>query len=56
VRDLHCFDGRDLMAKLEELHACVARVEDECTAEVGKLSKLVVEISNALVNLGMLPI
>jgi hypothetical protein len=53
---LHSFNGRDLLVELEELHACVAGVEDECTIEAGKLSKLVVEISNALVDLRALPI
>jgi hypothetical protein len=33
-----------------------AGVEDECATEVGKVSKLVMEISNALVALGMMPI
>jgi hypothetical protein len=42
--------------ELEELHVCVARVEDECAAKAGKLSKLAMEISNALVDLGTLPI
>jgi hypothetical protein len=34
----------------------VARVEDECTVEAGELSQLVMEISDALVDLGMFPI
>jgi hypothetical protein len=53
---LHSFDGRDLSVELEELCSHVARVEDERDAEARKLLKLIVEISNALVDLGMLPI
>jgi hypothetical protein len=34
----------------------MAGVEDECVTEAGKLLKLVVDISNSLVDLGMLPI
>jgi hypothetical protein len=56
VHDLCPFDGQDLSAKLEELHARVDRVEDECTTETGKLLMLVVGISNALVDLKMLHI
>jgi hypothetical protein len=56
VRGLHSFDGRDLPAELEELHTCVAKVEDEHVIEVGELSWLVVVISNTLVDLGILPI
>jgi hypothetical protein len=56
ARGLHSFDKRDLSVKLEELHSCVARVEDERATEAGKLSTLVVCISNALVDIGMLPI
>jgi hypothetical protein len=53
---LHSFNGRDLSAELGELHMRVARVEDECTAEAGKLSMFVIEASNALVSLGRLPL
>jgi hypothetical protein len=42
--------------ELEELHACVAGVKDERAIEAGKLSKLVVEISNSLVDLLTLPV
>jgi hypothetical protein len=42
--------------ELEELHACVAGVKDERAIKAGKLSKLVVEISNSLVDLLMLPV
>jgi hypothetical protein len=53
---LHNFDGWDLSVVLEELRARVAGVEVEHTTKVRELSKLVVEISNALVNLEMRPI
>jgi hypothetical protein len=56
ARSLHSFVRRDLSAELEELQACMDGVEDEHTTKVGKLSMLVVGISNALVNLQMLPI
>jgi hypothetical protein len=56
VRGLHSFDGWDLSAEQGELHTRVAEVEDEHIVEAKKLSMLVVGISNALVNLGMLPI
>jgi hypothetical protein len=41
---------------LEELHVHMTGVEDKRATEAGELSALVVETSNALVNLGMLPI
>jgi hypothetical protein len=44
------------LAELKELHVCVARVEDERTAEVRELSVLIIEASNALVDLEMLHI
>jgi hypothetical protein len=53
---LHSFDGWDLLAELEELHACMAMVVDEHAINAGELLQLVLEISNVLVNLGMLPI
>jgi hypothetical protein len=56
VHCLHSFDGRDLPTELEDVHARVARVEDECIVEARELSRLVMEISNALVDLGMLSI
>jgi hypothetical protein len=40
--------------ELEKLHAHVDKVEDEHVAEAEKLSTLVVGISNAPVDLGML--
>jgi hypothetical protein len=53
---LHSFDGRDMPAKLEELHVHVARVEEERAIEAGELAALVIEASNILVDLRMLPI
>jgi hypothetical protein len=53
---LHSFDGRDLPAELEELRVRMAGVEDERAAEAGDLSALVIEASNALVDLRMLPV
>jgi hypothetical protein len=53
---VHFFDGRDMSVELEGLHARMTSVEDECPTEAGKLSMLVVGISNALVDLKMLPI
>jgi hypothetical protein len=44
------------LTDLEDLAMSMARVEDECATEAGVLSVLVVEASNALVDLGMLPI
>jgi hypothetical protein len=56
VRCLHSFDRQDLPTELEDIHVRVARVEDECIVEARELSPLVMEISNALVDLGMLSI
>jgi hypothetical protein len=56
VRGLHFFDGQDLSVEMEELHMRVFRVEDEHATEAGELSALVVEGSNDLVDLRMLPI
>jgi hypothetical protein len=53
---LHSFDGRDLSVELEELRECMAGVENECTAEAVQLSRSVMEISDALVDLGVFPI
>jgi hypothetical protein len=54
--DLHSLDGCDLSTELEELRVLVARAEEEHAVEVGKLALLVIEASNTLVDLGMLPI
>jgi hypothetical protein len=56
AQDFYSFDERDLSAELEELHGHVARVENERTAEALQLSRSVMEISNALVDLGAFPI
>jgi hypothetical protein len=56
VHILHPFDRRDLSAELGEIRAPMVRIEVESAAEAGQLSQLVMEISNALVDLGMLPI
>jgi hypothetical protein len=56
ARGLHSFHGWDLSAELDEICARMARIDNECTAEAKKLSMLVMGISNALVDLGKLPI
>jgi hypothetical protein len=53
---LHSFDGRDLSMEIEGIHARVDGIEGERITEARQLSQLVVEISNALVDLGMLPV
>jgi hypothetical protein len=54
AHSLHPFDGWDLPTELEKLHARMAGVDDEHAIEARELLRLVVKISNALVNLGML--
>jgi hypothetical protein len=56
ARGLHSFDRRDLSVELEEVRACVVGIDDEHVIEAGELLWFVMEISNALVDLGMLPI
>jgi chemotaxis protein histidine kinase CheA len=56
ARGLYSFDGRNLSAELENLYERVAEVEDECATKAEQLSRSVREISDALVDLGMLPI
>jgi hypothetical protein len=56
ARGMHPIDGRDLLAELEKLRMRVAGVEDKHSTEAGKLLMLVMGISNALVDLGKLPI
>jgi hypothetical protein len=56
VRGLHPPDGRDLSVELEETRACVDGINGEHAAEAERLSQLVMGISNALVDLGMLPV
>jgi hypothetical protein len=53
VQGLYSFDGRDLSMELEELHERVAGVESERATKAVQLSQLVMEISNALANLGV---
>jgi hypothetical protein len=53
---LYSFDGQDLSAELEEFYERVAGVEGERATEAMKLLQSVMEISNALVNLGVFPI
>jgi hypothetical protein len=53
---LYPFNGRDLPTELEELHVCVAMVEEECVAKAEELVALVIEASNGLMDLRMLPI
>jgi hypothetical protein len=56
ARGLYSFDGGDLSEELEELHECMVGVESERTTEAVQLSWSVMEISDALVNLGVFPI
>jgi hypothetical protein len=56
VRGLHPPDGRDLSVKLEETRARVDGINSKHAAEVGRLSQLVMGMSNAIVDLGMLPV
>jgi hypothetical protein len=53
---MHPFVGWNLLAEPEKLRARMADVEDKHAIEAGKLSMLVVGISNALVDLKLLPI
>jgi hypothetical protein len=55
-RGLHPHDGWDLLAERGKTHARVDRINGERAAEAGRLSQQVLGISNALVDLGMLPI
>jgi hypothetical protein len=53
---LYTPDGRDLSSKLGRHYECVAEVEDDHSTEVEQLSWSTMEISNALVDLHMMPI
>jgi hypothetical protein len=53
---LHSFDGRDLSTVLEEIRSRMVGIEDECATEAVRLSRLAMEISDALINLGVFPI
>jgi hypothetical protein len=52
---LYSFDVRNRSVELEELHEHVAGGENECVVEDVQLSRSVMEISNALVDLGVFP-
>jgi hypothetical protein len=56
VHGLRSFHRWDLLVGLEELRLCMAGIEDECTTEATRLSRLVMEISDALIDLGVFPI
>jgi hypothetical protein len=56
AHDLHSFNRWDLLAGLEELHSCMAEIEDECATEAVRLSRLAMEIPDALIDLGVFPI
>jgi hypothetical protein len=56
ARVLCSFNVQDLPVELEDLRVRVAGVQDEHDAKDGELLALVVEASNALVDLGILPI
>jgi hypothetical protein len=56
AQGLHSFDRRDFPVELEELHERVAGVESELAAEAVPLSRSVMGIFDALVNLGTFPI
>jgi hypothetical protein len=49
-------DGRDPLVELEELCTRMTEVEDECAAKAVELSQLVMDISDALIDLGVFPI
>jgi hypothetical protein len=53
---LYSSNGQDLSVELEELREHVAGVEGEHGIEAMKLSQLVLEISDSLVDLGVFPI
>jgi hypothetical protein len=56
AQGLHSFDMKDLLVELEELHELMTGIESECVAEVMTLSRSVMEISDALVDLEVFPI
>jgi hypothetical protein len=53
---LHPSDGWNLLAELDEAHACMNEIDGECAGEGERLSRQVMRISGILVDLGMLPI
>jgi hypothetical protein len=56
ARGLYSFNRGDLSGELEELRECVAGVKSERVVEVVQLSWSIMEISEALVDLGVFPI
>jgi hypothetical protein len=52
---LYYFNGRDLSVELEELCNHVVGVQSKCAVEAVQLSRSVMEIFDALVDLGMFP-
>jgi hypothetical protein len=56
ARGLYPPDGRDLPLELDKLRKHVAEVEDDRAIEAKQLSQLTMEISNALVDLNVMPI
>jgi hypothetical protein len=56
ARGLYPPDGRNLWSELGKLHERMAEVEDDHAVEAKQLSRSTMEISNALVNLNVLPI
>jgi hypothetical protein len=53
---LYPFNGRDILVELEELREHAAEVENERAVEVVQLSRLIMEILDALAGLGLSPI
>jgi hypothetical protein len=56
AQGLYPFDRRDLSVGMEKLRQCMAGVKGECAAEATQLSRSVMKISDALVDLGVFPI
>jgi hypothetical protein len=52
ARVLSSFDGGDISAEVEELHGCVAGIQSERAIEVVQLSRSIMEIFDALIDLG----
>jgi hypothetical protein len=53
ARGLYSFDGQELSAELGELYERVPGVEGKHVIEAMKLSRSIMEISDALVDLGV---
>jgi hypothetical protein len=56
AHDLYSFDGRDLSVELEVIHKHMATFENERATEAVQLSQSIMEISDALIDLGVFPI